>query len=95
MGIVAVKNLAEAGFDVTGFERSSYVGGLWHYTDDEETLSVLKGMQWFGKCGSTEADLARHSGKRLGGQSESQESLFWVRRSHIRVVIQITPFLQV
>lgn len=44
MGIVAVKNMAEEGFDVTGFERSPYVGGLWHYTEDEETLSVLKGM---------------------------------------------------
>ena len=44
MGIVAVKNLTEAGFDATGFERSSYVGGLWHYTDDEDTLSVLKGV---------------------------------------------------
>ncbi|KAI5458602.1 flavin monooxygenase-like protein [Mariannaea sp. PMI_226] len=42
MGIVAVKNLLEEGFDVTGFERSSYVGGLWHFTPDEDTLSVLK-----------------------------------------------------
>ncbi|KAK7432321.1 hypothetical protein QQZ08_001269 [Neonectria magnoliae] len=42
MGIVAVKNLLEEDFDVTGFERSSYVGGLWHYTDDENTLSVLE-----------------------------------------------------
>lgn len=42
MGIVAVKNLREEGFDVTGFERSSYVGGLWHFTEDEETLSVLE-----------------------------------------------------
>jgi dimethylaniline monooxygenase (N-oxide forming) len=47
MGIVAVKNLAEEGFDVTGLERSAYVGGLWHYTDDEETLSVLKGTTCF------------------------------------------------
>jgi dimethylaniline monooxygenase (N-oxide forming) len=29
MGIVAVKNLLEEGFDVTGFERSDYIGGLW------------------------------------------------------------------
>jgi dimethylaniline monooxygenase (N-oxide forming) len=42
MGIVAVKNLLEEGFNVTGFERSSYVGGLWHFTEDPETLSVLK-----------------------------------------------------
>jgi cation diffusion facilitator CzcD-associated flavoprotein CzcO len=43
MGIVAVKNLVEEGFDVTGFERNPYVGGLWHYTDDKDTLSVLPG----------------------------------------------------
>lgn len=42
MGIVAVKNLREEGFDVTGFERSSYLGGLWRFTEDEETLSVLE-----------------------------------------------------
>jgi dimethylaniline monooxygenase (N-oxide forming) len=44
MGVVTVKNLVEEGFNVTGFERSGYVGGLWHYTDDETTLSVLEGM---------------------------------------------------
>jgi dimethylaniline monooxygenase (N-oxide forming) len=42
MGLVTVKNLLEEGFQVTGFERSPYVGGLWHYTDDPETLSVLQ-----------------------------------------------------
>ncbi|CZR42675.1 flavin depend monooxygenase that catalyses the oxidation of rubrofusarin to 9-hydroxyrubrofusarin [Fusarium proliferatum ET1] len=39
-GLVAVKNLLEVGFDVTGFERSGYVGGLWHYTEQDKT-SVL------------------------------------------------------
>ncbi|KAI1035121.1 hypothetical protein LB503_011763 [Fusarium chuoi] len=39
-GLVAVKNLLEVGFDVTGFERSEYVGGLWHYTEQDKT-SVL------------------------------------------------------
>ncbi|KAM0460879.1 hypothetical protein ACHAO4_001675 [Trichoderma viride] len=42
LGIVAVKNLLEEGFDVTGFERSSYIGGLWHFTENEDTLSVLE-----------------------------------------------------
>ncbi|KND92990.1 Dimethylaniline monooxygenase [N-oxide-forming] 3 [Tolypocladium ophioglossoides CBS 100239] len=42
MGIVGVKNLLEEGFDVTGFERSGYFGGLWHFTEDENTLSVLE-----------------------------------------------------
>jgi dimethylaniline monooxygenase (N-oxide forming) len=45
MGIVGVKNLVEEGFDVTGFEASNYVGGVWHYTDDEDTLSVLR-REW-------------------------------------------------
>ncbi|KAL7951736.1 flavin monooxygenase-like protein [Trichoderma barbatum] len=42
MGIVAVKNLLEEGFDVVGFERSNYVGGLWHFTEDEDTLSIIE-----------------------------------------------------
>ncbi|KAH7227499.1 hypothetical protein BKA60DRAFT_628714 [Fusarium oxysporum] len=39
-GLVAVKNMLEVGFDVTGFELSEYVGGLWHYTEQDKT-SVL------------------------------------------------------
>lgn len=45
LGLVAVKNLLEEGFDVTGFDRNDYVGGLWRYTEDART-SVLKSMQW-------------------------------------------------
>ncbi|OAA66506.1 Flavin monooxygenase-like protein [Niveomyces insectorum RCEF 264] len=41
LGLVAIKNLLEEGFNVTGFERKSYVGGLWKYTPDG-TTSVLK-----------------------------------------------------
>ncbi|CAK7228988.1 hypothetical protein SCUCBS95973_007065 [Sporothrix curviconia] len=40
LGLVTLKNLLEEGFDATGFERKSYVGGLWKYTLDE-TTSVL------------------------------------------------------
>lgn len=67
MGIAAVKNLSEEGFNVTGFESSPYVGGLWHYTDDEETLSVLKGIRyspplnWFERV----ADDIRYTSKCL------------------------------
>lgn len=35
-----MKNLIEAGFDVTGFDSNSYIGGLWHYTEEGKT-SVL------------------------------------------------------
>lgn len=41
LGLVALKNLAEEGFDVTGFERNGYVGGLWQYTQEDKT-SVMR-----------------------------------------------------
>ncbi|WYZ46684.1 hypothetical protein EsH8_IX_000909 [Colletotrichum jinshuiense] len=40
LGLVSLKNLVEEGFDVTGFERSSDIGGLWRYTTEDRT-SVL------------------------------------------------------
>jgi dimethylaniline monooxygenase (N-oxide forming) len=39
-GLVALKNLKEEGFSVTGFERNSYIGGLWKYSENDQT-SVL------------------------------------------------------
>lgn len=39
-GLVAVKNLLEEGFDVTGFEKNDFVGGIWHYSA-ETRVSVL------------------------------------------------------
>jgi dimethylaniline monooxygenase (N-oxide forming) len=39
-GLVALKNLKEEGFNVTGFERNSYIGGLWKYSENDQT-SVL------------------------------------------------------
>ena len=39
-GLVALKNLKEEGFDVTGYERNPYIGGLWKYSTDDQT-SVL------------------------------------------------------
>ncbi|KAM0323264.1 hypothetical protein ACHAQA_008855 [Verticillium albo-atrum] len=47
LGLVAAKNLVEEGFEVTGFERNTYVGGLWHYTDEDQT-SVLP-SEFFGQ----------------------------------------------
>ncbi|KAF4487472.1 Monooxygenase aurF [Colletotrichum fructicola Nara gc5] len=41
LGLVALKNCLEEGFEAIGFERSSYVGGLWKYTLDENKTSVL------------------------------------------------------
>ncbi|KAK1764305.1 monooxygenase aurF [Phialemonium atrogriseum] len=40
LGLVTLKDLAEEGFEVVGFERNSYVGGLWHFTEEDKT-SVL------------------------------------------------------
>lgn len=39
-GLVTVKNLLEQDFDVTGFEKNDFVGGIWHY-DAEQRLSAL------------------------------------------------------
>jgi len=41
LGLMAMKNLREDGFDVTGFEKRSYVGGLWKPSQDS-TLSVTE-----------------------------------------------------
>jgi ribulose 1,5-bisphosphate synthetase/thiazole synthase len=40
-GLVAMKNLKEEGFNVTGFDRNSYVGGLWQFTAENQT-SVME-----------------------------------------------------
>ena len=40
-GLVALKNLKEEGFDVTGFDRNGYIGGIWKYTEEGST-SVLQ-----------------------------------------------------
>jgi dimethylaniline monooxygenase (N-oxide forming) len=39
-GLAALKNLKEEGFEVTGFERNAYIGGLWKYSEDDKT-SIL------------------------------------------------------
>ncbi|EGR44135.1 uncharacterized protein TRIREDRAFT_70988, partial [Trichoderma reesei QM6a] len=36
-GLSACKNLTEAGFDVTGFDASDAIGGLWHYSEGQRT----------------------------------------------------------
>jgi len=41
LGLSAMKNLKEEGFDVTGFEARSFVGGIWHYSTDS-ALSVTE-----------------------------------------------------
>lgn len=41
-GVTAVKNLAEQGFDVVGYERNNHIGGLWHYHEDPSQTTVLK-----------------------------------------------------
>nr|OQO16618.1 hypothetical protein B0A51_14119 [Rachicladosporium sp. CCFEE 5018] len=42
-GLTAVKNFVEEGFEVTCFERNSYIGGLWHSTLDPTQTSTLIG----------------------------------------------------
>ena len=43
LGLVAIKNFVEQGFEVTYFERNDYVGGIWHTTLDEKQSSTLDG----------------------------------------------------
>jgi ribulose 1,5-bisphosphate synthetase/thiazole synthase len=40
-GLVALKNLREEGFDAIGFDRNSYIGGLWQYSAKGQT-SVME-----------------------------------------------------
>ncbi|ELR05858.1 hypothetical protein VC83_08303 [Pseudogymnoascus destructans] len=40
-GIVTVKNMLEVGFDVVGYDRNEYIGGLWTVTTDPGRTSVL------------------------------------------------------
>jgi dimethylaniline monooxygenase (N-oxide forming) len=51
-GLVTLKNLIEAGFDATGFDRNNYVGGLWKFSPDNKT-TVLK---------TTVANLSKQTG---------------------------------
>lgn len=41
LGVVATKNLAEEGFQVTAFERAAGVGGLWRASANTTHTSVL------------------------------------------------------
>lgn len=41
LGLVTLKNLLEKGFEVTGFDKSDAVGGLWNFTEHQQT-SVLE-----------------------------------------------------
>jgi dimethylaniline monooxygenase (N-oxide forming) len=35
LGLMALKNFKEDGFDVTLYESRSWIGGLWKYSDDD------------------------------------------------------------
>ncbi len=39
MGLVALKNFLEEGFDAVAFEKNDYIGGIWQFTNDKETTS--------------------------------------------------------
>ena len=41
LGLMAIKNLKEDGFTVTGFEKRAYVGGLWKQSQDS-SVSVTE-----------------------------------------------------
>jgi len=39
-GLVALKNLLEEGFATSGFEKHSYVGGIWHYSTNVQVSAL-------------------------------------------------------
>ncbi|KLU83012.1 hypothetical protein MAPG_02079, partial [Magnaporthiopsis poae ATCC 64411] len=45
-GLAAIKSLQEEGFQVTGFERRSAVGGLWAFSDDPNCTSATTGTRY-------------------------------------------------
>ncbi|KAJ5345342.1 hypothetical protein N7452_003346 [Penicillium brevicompactum] len=53
LGLVAMKNLLEVGFNVVGFDKHPYVGGLWNYNEQKDAISVLR---------STVANGSKHRG---------------------------------
>ncbi|CAI7599250.1 unnamed protein product [Penicillium viridicatum] len=50
LGLVAMKNMLEEGFNVTGFDRNPYVGGLWNYNEGS-TISVLQSLSCTNNVG--------------------------------------------
>jgi dimethylaniline monooxygenase (N-oxide forming) len=46
LGLLALKNLNEDGFDVTCYEARSYIGGLWRSSNDS-SLSITQGTTTF------------------------------------------------
>ncbi|KAH7559856.1 dimethylaniline monooxygenase 2 [Bipolaris maydis] len=48
-GLVALKNLKEEGFEAVGFDRNSYIGGLWQYSTEERTSVMETTMVNFSK----------------------------------------------
>ncbi|KAL1953039.1 hypothetical protein VTO42DRAFT_3748 [Malbranchea cinnamomea] len=56
VGLVSLKNLLDEGFQVTGYERNSYIGGIWKYNNGPH-LSALE---------STVLNISR---ERIGKQS--------------------------
>jgi cation diffusion facilitator CzcD-associated flavoprotein CzcO len=48
--LVMMKILAEEGFDVSVFERSSSIGGVWGYEDMTTKTTVLKSMSQILFC---------------------------------------------
>lgn len=51
-GLVTLKNFLEAGFDATGYDKNTYIGGLWKFSP-ENKATVLK---------TTVANLSKQAG---------------------------------
>lgn len=44
LGLAALKNFLEEGFDATAFDKNDYVGGLWHFTENADITSATESL---------------------------------------------------
>jgi len=49
LGLTAVKNLAEQGFEVTAFEKNDHLGGLWKAGAPQHTTVLESTIANFSK----------------------------------------------
>jgi cation diffusion facilitator CzcD-associated flavoprotein CzcO len=60
--MAALKSLREEGFEVTGFERRSDVGGLWTFDADPEVTSTTTGRKGWKSSPKRWLMVHRHQG---------------------------------
>ena len=62
-GLGAVKNLIEQGFDVTAFEQTDHIGGLWTWDPSPTITTTLKSEAYWRYCGLLSLQLRSRMGQ--------------------------------